>query len=769
MRVLGYALTAVLLSACGGGGSGNQDQLSGGSGDTPQQFDSLVLFDPVPVNARDSATIPFPFDGLFSGFKDPTLNIPNSTTSPVPFVTAANLQDGFSTTASIFLDILGFVDFDTVAANLLIVDSATGQVLVPGTDFRIQPSPAKDASGVAISSQRSRVLIEPLKPLAPSTRYLVALKDGVKTTQGRGVFASPQFQVLRSGTPVAEQTAPILASYSAGQKAVLEQLRSQLVRPVVAAFGALAGIPEDKIVLAWSFTTQSTSKTLDALAASATAGFIRVAPTGKTTAVIGAPGVADIYAGVTTVPYYLGNSGGDTHSTVPLSSFWAADATKPDTAARFLGQVPCGAFAVGATLPDGQTAVPSASTTICFPVPVKKSDETLPLLVAVPNASSGKTKPEAGWPVVIFQHGITGNRTQMLALAPALAAAGFVTVAIDLPLHGLAPAPNCTGVDGEGKPTPAGCNPFYRNQAFTGSPAEGLITGERTFDLDLVVNASGAPGPDSLADSSGTHFINLGSLITSRDNLRQAVSDLQTLSKSVANLDLNNDGTPDVDATQLRFVGHSLGGIVGTTFLGTNDSIGAATLAMPGGGIAKLLDASKSFGPRIAAGLNASGVVEGTDNYETFLRFAQTLVDSADPLNFAAAAKAKHPLHLIEVIGDTVVPNTALAGVATTTQDTVTLSGYLSGTEPLVGVLGLQVVGPLTPPVAAAAPVLGAKLAVVSVFTTGNHGSILDPSGSTTNAATTQEMQRQTANFLGSNGMCLPVGGNCPSPAPANE
>jgi len=746
MRVLGYALTAVLLSACGGGGSGNQDQLSGGNGDTPQQFDSLVLFDPVPVNSGDGATIPFPFDGLFSGFKDPTLNIPNSPTAPVPFVTAANLQDGFSTTASIFLDILGFVDFDTVAANLLIVNSATGQVLVPGTDFRLQPSAAKDASGIAISAQRSRVLIEPLKPLAPSTRYLVALKDGVKTTSGKGVFASPQFVVLRSGTPVAEQTAPILASYSSAQKAVLEQLRSQLIRPVVAAFGSLANLPEEQIVLAWSFTTQSTDKTLKALAASSSASFIRVQATGQNTSVIGAPPIADIYAGVTTVPYYLGNSDGNTNSTVPLTSFWAADATQPDVAAMFLGQVPCGAFATGATLPDGQTATPSVSTTICYPVPLKQSDETLPLLVAVPNASSGRTKPANGWPVVIFQHGITGNRTQMLALAPALAAAGFVTVAIDLPLHGL----------------PA-TSPFYNNQLFAGTPAAALTTTERTFDLDLVNNATGAPGPDGTTDSSGTHFINLSSLLTSRDNLRQAVSDLQTLSKSVANLDLDNDSTVDVDPTQLRFVGHSLGGIVGGTFLGVNSSVGAATLAMPGGGIAKLLDASKSFGPRIAGGLAASGVIEGTDNYETFLRFAQTLVDSGDPLNYAAAAKANHPLHLIEVIGDTVVPNTALAGAATTTQDSVTISGYLSGTEPLIATLGLQVLGPLTPPLAAAAPITGAKLQVASVFTTGNHGSILDPSGGDINAATTQEMQRQTANFLGSNGTCLPIGGNCPS------
>lgn len=740
-RCAGVALALAVLTACGGG-NGNQDQLSGGSGDTPQTFDSMVLFDPIPIKSTDSATVPFPFDGFFSGFKDPTLNIPNG--SNAPFVTAANLQDGFSTTASLFLDILGFVDFASVSQNLLIVNSATGQLLRAGVDFTIQPSPAKDGTGLPISSQRSRVLIEPLKPLAPSTRYLVALKNGVKTTQGKGVIASPQFRVARSGTPVAQQTEPILASYSSAQKAGLEQLRSQLIRPVVAAFGQLAGVPEDQIVLAWSFTTQSTEKTLKALAAGATAGTIAVQNTGQNTSVIGAPPVADIYAGIVTVPYYLANSGGNRQSTAPLTGFWAADPTKPDLAASFLGQVPCGAFASGATLPDGQTATPSVSTTVCYPLPLKKSDETLPLLVAVPNANSGQSKPENGWPVVIFQHGITGNRTQMLAIAPALAAAGFVTVAIDLPLHGLASS-----------------SPFYQNQLFAGSPAAGLMTGERSFDLDLVSNTTGAPGPDGVADSSGTHFINLSSLITSRDNLRQATSDLLTLSKSLANLDLDRDGTPDIDTSQLRFVGHSLGGIVGGSFLGVDTSVGAATLAMPGGGIAKLLDASKSFGPRISAGLAASGVIEGTDTYETFLRFAQTLVDSADPINFAASARANHPLHLIEVQGDTVVPNNANAGAASASQDAVTITGYLSGTDPLIATLGLEVIGPLTPPLASVTRRTGAKLAVATVFTTGNHGSILDPSGSEINAATTQEMQRQTANFLKSNGTCLPTGGSC--------
>ncbi len=751
--------SSLLLTACGG--AGNQAQIASSAGNNPQVFNALSVFDPVPISAADSPSIPFPFDGLFAGFNDPTLNIPNP--SNASFVRDANLIDGFSTTASGFLDMTGFVDIATVTPNLIIVNSATGAVLKAGSDYVLQGSPATAANsgGVQqpINQQRTRVLIEPLQPLAPSTRYLVGFKTGAKTKDGAGVIASAAFRILRSATPVAEQTEPILGSYSSTQKARLEQLRSQLIRPVVAAFGQLANIPETDLVLAWSFTTGSTDRTLALLAsgptgvvgpspaggtiavgsAGASARLIRVQNTGITTET--AVGVAggDIYAGIVQVPYFLANSGGDTHSTAALATFWAADTARTDFAAKFLGQVPCGAFATRATLPDGQTAVPSASTTLCFPVPSAKSIETLPVLVTAP---TGGTKPANGWPVVIFQHGITGNRAQMLALAPALSQAGFVVVAIDLPLHGLA------------------SGPFYKNQLFAGSPAAGLMTGERTFDLDLVNNSTGAPGPDGSADPSGTHFINLSSLISSRDNLRQAVSDLLNLSKSVAALDLNNDGTPDIDASQIRFVGHSLGAIVGGTFLGVDTSVGAATLAMTGGGIAKLLDASKAFGPRIAAGLASNGVKEGSDNYETFLRFAQNLVDAADPINFTVGAK-QHPLHLIEVQNDLVVPNAALASAATATQDLVTITGFLSGTEPLIALLGLNVIGPLTPPIRPATQMTGAngaKLTVATVFSKGDHGSILSPAA---DRDTTIEMQRETVNFLKSNGSCLPTGGNC--------
>ncbi len=781
MRVLRILPCAVLAAACSGGGGS-------GDGTHAQKFDSLVLFDPVPTIATDSAIVPFPFDGLFAGFSDPTLNIPNGPADDaVSFVTAANELDGFSTVADAFFDVAGRLDFGTIPAHLLIVNGSSGTPLVYGDDFVVRPQNAAAPDPltgelVPVSEQRSRVLIEWLKPLAPSTTYVVALTRGVSTLDGAGIVPSAEFQVAASATPVKDQRSTTLDQLDEGQKAKLELLRTQAIRPVVEKLAAFGVMPE-QLALAYSFTTQSVGLSLAALARTASAGTVFVQNTGvTTTTAVGVPG-ADVYAGVARLPYYLGNSGGDPHSTAPVTSFWQADPTQPnldpaDPAHKpaFLGQVPCAAFAVGATI-NGQIAHPSRSTTLCYPVPVKRSDETVPMLVSVPNVDSGRTRPPGGWPVAIFQHGITGNRTQMLAIASTLARAGFVTVAIDLPLHGL---------------TDAG-SPFYRNQLFAGTPAAPLVTGERSFDLDLANNFTGAAGPDGSIDASGTWFINLASTLTSRDNLRQASADLLTLAKSVVNLDLDHDGSPDVDATQLRFVGLSLGSIVGIPFLANSTDVTAATLAVPGGGIAKLLDASKGFGPRIALGLAAEGAAQGTDDYETFLRFAQMATDDGDALNYAAAARALHPIHLIEVVGggtlgdgtpspaDGVVPNGAHstcpsplpAGIATldaliaacagsASSDVVINGSDLAGTDPLVAAMNLAVHEPADIPIAAPLVLFDLEgVHAVVRFRRGSHGSLLDPSAS---SAATAEMQRETANFLATNGACLPLGGNCAAP-----
>src|SRR6202035_363738 len=255
-------------------------------------------------------------------------------------------------------------------------------------------------------------------------------------------------------------------------------------------------------------------------------------------------------------------------------------------------------------------------------------------------------------PLPIFQHGITRNREDMFAVADSFADHGFVVVAIDLPLHGITSQTDPLYA--------AGANPLY---AGLGLPASGSI--ERTFDLDVVNNTTLAPGPDGLIDPSGASFINLTSLLTARDNLRESVADLITLARSLPHLTLGAAGS--VNPAAIHYLGHSLGGIVGGTFMGVIPAaqVGTATLAMPGGEVAQLLRDSPTFAPVINAGLAASGLQQGTTLYEQFFRDAQTVVDAGDPINFIALAATQHPIHVIQVVGsatslpDQVVPNSA--------------------------------------------------------------------------------------------------------------
>lgn len=741
-RTLCGVVCAALLAACSVDESAEQQQV---------QTAPVSLFDPVSLTGP---IVPLPFDAFFAGFNDPTLNVPN--TRNAPFVDQANFVDGWSTSAPIFTDLVGFVDLATAnnGQGVIVVNTATGMPLIPGTDYVVQGYPAlDDADGVPINEKRTRLLIQPLKPLMPETRYVVALTRALTNDAGENALPSEQFQVAASATPVAEQTAPILDFLTAGQRATLETLRSQIIRPTVAGLEG-AGISPASLVLAWPFTTQSIGKSLAVVQAEVSATPLGVEPVpngaggtlntgnldlngdGMTGDL---PGNADIYAGFVDLPYYQ-QAPTMENPTAPLSAFWRADATQPDVGATFLGQVPCGAFATGATLPDGQTAQPSVSTTTCYPVPVAQSTQRVPVLVTIPN---NIPQPAGGWPVVIFQHGITQNRSNLFPIAPALAQAGFLAIAIDHPLHGVAPCevgtPGCLRVP---------------------------MVGERTFDVDFVNNATGAPGPDGTADASGTHYLNLASLLTARDNLRQSVADLIQLHASLGLLNMDMDPDNDVNTSRVGFVGHSLGGIVGGTLAGVNTDIGAFSLANPGGGIAKLLDGSLNFGPVVAAGLAAAGFNEGGDTFETFLRFAQLVADDGDPINYAQAATANHPMHMISVDGDTVVPNTVPAGPTTDRNHLVTIPGPLSGTDPLAAAMGLEAIQ-VIPGVTSEIRVDTTNgVRAVTVLSEGSHSSILDPTAS---LAATTEIQREIANFQASAGVCLPIGQNCPPPPAASK
>lgn len=335
----------------------------------------------------------------------------------------------------------------------------------------------------------------------------------------------------------------------------------------------------------------------------------------------------------------------------------------------------------------------------------------------------------SGLPVVMAVHGITSDRSSVVALAHALAGQCVATVAIDLPLHGV---------------------------ESTGAFAALNVESSTLIPFGTLYGAD-APRERFFNDpgGSGAQFINLTNLINTRDNLRQAVMDLLNLNASLDALsaELDAQGLGVLDTSSIKVVGGSLGGMVATVMTTVNQmAIGAEMQAsftsnlrpisglvasVAGSQLTQILLNSDTFGPVIRGGLQAAGVVPGTTNFERFIYAAQSTVDSADPVNFAATLDALGvPVLLQQVNGDTVVPN-----------DAPDLP--LAGTAGLIDLLGAVQSGPsMTPVDMASAP------GVVKMLN-GAHSSLLDPSASPT---VTAEMQTQVVSFVLSSGAGVAVG-----------
>lgn len=697
ITILMTCLFSIVLGACEPDkGTTTQDNLIGNTTDG------------IAVSNLDygNSVIPFPNNILFAGSLDGTINIPvddaNNLADPQ---VAINGMDGFSTISPISTGFTVAFDEATLlgAVRLFEVTLMGGAVssvdaeLVFGADFGTAQSTATDGS--------STLVILPLKPLKPKQSYMPVVTTILKSVDGRDASTSASYSITQILTPLHTTGNSNFLTLSDEQAVSLEPLR-QATNAAEAALLIFTTannpvITSSEIIISWNFTTQSITDVLaqvetDVIATTPAAAF------NPTPIVV--PGVAaDIYVGALTIPYYLTVAAGVNDPT-PLGSFWQGMA--------------------GSNLAY-QTANLSPTVT---------STHAIPVLLSTPAGGCG-----GACPVIIFQHGITQNRTNLLAIADGMAAAGFAVIGIDMPMHGV------TGNETDGT-----------------AGFKDTVNGERTFDIDLVTQDSAgniiASIPDGITDSSGRHFINLTNLQNSRDNLRQSVSDLMALRFALAAIDFNAGAADgDLDTTDVKFLGHSLGGIVGLTFLAIDtQGMGDAVIAMAGGGIAKLLDGSASIGPSIAAGLAVNGVIKGTADFEAFLGATQTVIDSGDPINHTAAAATGRGILFYEVVGglnnnppsDLVVPNS----VPDNNDTNNTVPGLLSGTNPLVGVdslnpgLGLAHTG--------VAGLAGPNALALIRFSEGDHGSILSPA---TSVNVTITMQTDAATFFATGNVSVSI------------
>jgi hypothetical protein len=78
-------------------------------------------------------------------------------------------------------------------------------------------------------------------------------------------------------------------------------------------------------------------------------------------------------------------------------------------------------------------------------------------------------------------------------------------------------------------------------------------------------------------------------IIGSRDGLRQTAIDLMQLVRQVeVGMDVDGDGSADLDAQRIYYAGQSFGGIYGTLLLGVEPAIKAGVPNVPGGSITEV-------------------------------------------------------------------------------------------------------------------------------------------------------------------------------------
>ena len=304
-----------------------------------------------------------------------------------------------------------------------------------------------------------------------------------------------------------------------------------------------------KLAVASIFTTQSATPLLEQVRRQ-----IKASTPAPANFVIGAGGERAVFptADVTSILF--------SRQTTTAPAFAVSPTGTPFLAG--VGSIAFGAF----DSPDYETpakAIPAVGTRTG--VPAVQGTNRLYFNLFLPAG----TAPAGGWPVAIYGHGFTDNKNASpFVVAGSMARRGIATIAINVVGHG-------------------------------GGPLGTLIV-NRTTGTPVVVPAGGRgidqDGNTAIDSTEGVNAAPPQTLIGNRDGLRQTVIDLMQLVRQVeVGMDVDGNGTRDLDPSRISYFGQSFGGIYGVKFLAVEPNVRLGVPNVPGGAIVEIARLSPAF------------------------------------------------------------------------------------------------------------------------------------------------------------------------------
>lgn len=383
--------------------------------------------------------------------------------------------------------------------------------------------------------------------LEQHTQYALVVTRGVHDADGHPVAPSGEFTRFRRGLSLGQTHDPDLKEY-----------RKDLLDALDAARGA--GVRAKEIVTAGVFTTMSTTAVLEKMRDQ-----IHAASPAPADFLLGSAGTRTVFdlGAVSGINFNQQTrvTGALTPVAVPVQFLNVIPGT--------VGQIAFGKYGS----PDYQVHpgeyIPPVGTRTGTPVVRQTSDVFFNLFLPAAPAPAG------GWPVAIFGHssGPTANKNEdPLRVAASNAAHGLATIAINIAGFGFGTQSTLTV-----------------NRA--AGPAVTLPAGGRGIDQN---------GDNLIGSSEGQFAAAPRTILGETDALRQTAADVMQLVRVIqVGMDVDGNGTPDLDPARISYSGFSFGASLGVMVFAVEPNLRAGAFDVPSG---SRIEAFRLGARRFAAG-----------------------------------------------------------------------------------------------------------------------------------------------------------------------